>query len=107
MKILLKSPTTQLLLKSPGEWTGNPHDAIGFTDTAEAIQFSIQHRLWRLRVVLQFNDGKQFIRGVVPGKLEAQALGQMERLLTRMKHSVSGFIPAQSKPNPFAKSLSV
>jgi hypothetical protein len=107
MKILLKNPSSKLLLQAPGGWTGNSQDALGFSDTSEAIRFAVRHGLWRLRVVLQFNDGSQFIRAVVPGRFEAQIIVQLERSLAALKRWITGILPAQPKSNPFAKSLLV
>jgi len=103
MKILLKDPASHHVLKAPGEWTDNAKEAIGFPDTTQAIRFSIQHSLWRLQVVLQFNDGTQFVRAVVPGKLEARVGDFIEQVLAVLKDRVSRRAPTQAKSNPFAR----
>jgi hypothetical protein len=103
MKIFLKNPNSQLLLQAPNEWTRNPEQALGFLDTAEAVRFALDHSLWKLRVVLHFNDGSQFVRCVVPNRLEAYAISHFERVASVTKRYADAlFPPPRAKNNPFA-----
>lgn len=45
MRILLRQSQTGLYFKSLGRWTRNPREALAFTDTTRAHDYSRYHRL--------------------------------------------------------------
>ena len=58
MRILLQHCRTQLYLRSLGNWTTNPHDALDFQHSQRAIDFARQHDLPGVQIAIKFIDSQ-------------------------------------------------
>jgi hypothetical protein len=54
MRVLLQSTKTQLLFKGAGQWTDNSAEAEDFQSSARACEYSWEHGLREMQVVLSF-----------------------------------------------------
>lgn len=70
MKTLLHNPVTHLFLKSIGEWTLDPQQALNFRDLGSAVKYQIDHHLTELQVFLKLDN---WDLGGRPAKLEASS----------------------------------
>jgi hypothetical protein len=56
MKILLQHVRTQLYLQSPGNWTGNPFEALDFQHSQKAIDFAREQNILDVQIAVAFAD---------------------------------------------------
>jgi hypothetical protein len=56
MKILLQHLRTQLYLRNLGSWTPNPREAFDFRLSQSAIDFTHQHDLRGVQIVVKLNS---------------------------------------------------
>ena len=58
MKILLQHIHTQVYLRDLGSWTPNPREAFDFRRSQSAIDFTREHDLRGVQIVIKLNGGK-------------------------------------------------
>jgi len=56
MRILLQHIRTQLYLRKLGSWTPDPQEAFDFRHSQSAIDFTRQHDLRGVQIVVKLND---------------------------------------------------
>ena len=67
MTIVIQDIRTRQFYAGPGEWVGEPREALLFADTRHALQFCRRENLQNVRLVVFFRDHKVSLLLYVPG----------------------------------------
>ncbi len=71
MRIVIQHSQTRLYLKSLGQWTKEPYEALAFVDALRAMDYSIYNRVKDIRVIpipenAELNGGSPVLRTFHP-----------------------------------------
>ncbi len=67
MTIVIQQTDSRRFLAGDEEWVADPHEALTFDDTRQALQYCRRHTLQNVRLVVFFRDKKVSLLLYVPG----------------------------------------
>lgn len=77
MTIVIQEVKTRRFYAGSGDWTGDPKEALAFTDTRHALKYCRTHRLSDVRLVVFLRDRKVSLLLYVPGSKSPSPAGEI------------------------------